>query len=68
MDARQQDEAVMMRRGISWTPDDERLANWIAERTDGGNVSRLLRRLVRHEAVRYDDAPTRDRAREAVAS
>lgn len=68
MDARRQNEAVMIRRGISWTPDDEQLANWIAERTDGGNVSRLLRRLLRHEAVRYDDAPSRERAREAMAS
>lgn len=65
-----QSPEIKMRRGISWSPDDERLATWIAERTDGGNVSRLLRRLVRVEAARYEDAPTRsdNRQPEPVAA
>lgn len=57
MDQRPQSTEIKIRRGISWSPSEERMANWIAERTDGGNVSRLLRRLLRSEAARYLDAP-----------
>ncbi len=57
MDQRPANPEVKIRRGISWSPTEERLANWIAERTDGGNVSGLLRRLLRSEVARYPDAP-----------
>lgn len=37
------------RRGISLEPEDDRALVEIAERHDGGNVSRTVRRLIRRE-------------------
>lgn len=35
------------RRGVSLTPEDDRIAREMAERHHGGNISRLIRRLLR---------------------
>lgn len=42
-------DALKVRRGISWDPEDDQIAQELAAKKDGGNVSLLLRRLLRTE-------------------
>ena len=50
-----------IRRQVHLTETDDRLAREVAERTDGGNISRMFRRLVRDEAARIDIATPSDK-------
>ena len=50
---------IKVRRGISLDPEDDRIAQELAERFHGGNISRLIRFLLRDEWAEK---------REAVAS
>ncbi len=44
-----------VRQNISLTPEARRLLRELAEQTEEGNVSRLIRRLAREEAQRRKD-------------